>query len=186
MASRTESSALDAMSWIRSRERECTGELRFLQIDFEDLQSVSKAVKQFLDQERRLDGLFNNAGVMLPPTGEGLETEQGHELQLGTNVLAPFFFTKLLSPVLTDTAKRCKSGEVRVVWVSSSAAELLSPHGGVRIDDLDYQKEAPNWASYAISKAGVVLISQEYAKQHKADGIISVVRRAFFLGFFAF
>jgi len=35
----------------------------------------------------------------------GLKTKRGHELQLGTNTVAPFLFTKLLIPILIRTAK---------------------------------------------------------------------------------
>jgi retinol dehydrogenase 12 len=117
--------------------------------------------------------LFNNAGVMVPP--QGSKTKQGYELQLGTNNLAPFLFTELLTPVLVKTAKAKGPGNVRVVWVSSSAAELLSPNGGVEMDNLDYKREKGAWHKYGVSKAGNVLHAMEYAKRHGGEGIISVV-----------
>ena len=121
--------------------------------------------------------LWNNAGVMVPP--QGSKTKQGYELQLGTNNLAPFLFTKLLTPILASTAKMSPPGTVRVVWVSSSAAEVFSPPNGVDMDNLDYKKDKDIWFKYGVSKAGNVLHSKEYAKRHAGDGIISVVCSSF-------
>jgi retinol dehydrogenase-12 len=82
-----------------------------------------------LSKEKKLDVLWNNAGVMIPP--QGSKTAQGYELQLGTNNIAPFLFTKLLTPILQSTAKTAPPRTVRVVWLSSSVAESASPTGGV-------------------------------------------------------
>jgi retinol dehydrogenase-12 len=73
---------------------------------------------------------------MVPP--QGSKTKQGYELQLGTNDVAPFLFTKLLTPTLVKTAKESSPGSVRVVWVSSSVAEGASPKGGLDLGNLDY------------------------------------------------
>lgn len=135
---------------------------------------MKQAAQSFLRMEKRLDMLWNNAGVMLPPSGS--KTKQGYDMQLGVNCLAPFLFTQLLTPIMKETAKGAKTGSVRVLWVSSSATELFSPTGGVDLDNLDYKKPQSNHVRYAISKAGMVLLAQEYAKRHHEDGIISVVR----------
>lgn len=55
---------------------------------------------------------------MIPP--QGCVTKQGYELQLGTNCLGPFLFTRFLREAL--------EGE-RVVWLSSSAAERYAAGG---------------------------------------------------------
>jgi len=120
--------------------------------------------------------LWNNAGVMIPP--QGSKTKQGYELQLGTNNVAPFLFTKLLTPILIKTAKVAPPGAVRVVWTSSSAAEGLSPKGGVDLSNLDYKTDKAAWAKYGVSKAGNVLHATEYAKRYGPEGITSVVRLA--------
>jgi NAD(P)-dependent dehydrogenase (short-subunit alcohol dehydrogenase family) len=38
-------------------------------LDLSDLATVKPAVEEFLKQETRLDVLFNNAAVMMPPRG---------------------------------------------------------------------------------------------------------------------
>lgn len=110
---------------------------------------------------------------MVPP--QGSKTKQGYELQLGTNNVGSFLFTKLLTPILVKTAKLAPPGHVRVVWVSSSVAELYSPKNGVDLDNLDYKKDQSAYTKYGVSKAGNFYHSTEYAQLHKTDGIISVV-----------
>ena len=43
---------------------------------------------------------------------------------------------------------------MRVVWVSSPAAEGFSPTNGVDMDNLDYKKDKNAWLKYGVSKAG--------------------------------
>ena len=113
------------------------------------------------------------SGVMVPP--QGSTTKQGYEKQLGTNNVAPFLLTKLLHPMLAKTASTAPKDSVRVVWVSSSGAEVYSPKGGVDMDNLDYKKKKNLWWKYGTSKAGNVLHSGEFAKRFQNEGIISVV-----------
>ncbi len=110
---------------------------------------------------------------MVPPAGS--KTAQGYELQLGTNCVAPFLFTKLLTPLLIKTSKSSAPGDVRVVWTSSSVAEHASPKNGVDMSNLDYHNDIGLWSKYGVSKAGNWYHSTEYARRYKADGIISVV-----------
>jgi retinol dehydrogenase-12 len=105
---------------------------------------------------------------------DGSKTAQDYELQLGTNCVGPFLFTKLLTPVLISTAKTAPEGSVRVVWVSSSGAEM-SPTNGVEFDNLDYKEAKSTYQKYFISKAGNVLHALEFENRYKKDGVISVV-----------
>jgi hypothetical protein len=117
--------------------------------------------------------LWNNAGVMIPP--QGSKTKQGYELQLGTNNVAPFLFTKLLTPILIKTAKLEPPGTVRVVWTSSGMAEAGSPKNGVDMSNLNYKTDKSAWQKYSVSKAGNILHSKEFANRYAGDGLISVV-----------
>ena len=101
----------------------------FLALDLADLEAVRAAAGEFLRREERLHVLFNNAGVGYPAAGS--RSRQGFELQLGVNNLGTFLFTKLLTPTLARTARAEDPSSVRVVWVSSSAAESIQvPSGG--------------------------------------------------------
>lgn len=173
LVGRSASRSLDTTSEIKSGFPDSKGNLIFIKADFEDLVSVKNGAKLFLQKEERLDGLWNNAGVMLPEPGN--RTKQGYELQLGTNTLGPFLFSRLLTPILISTAKERKPGEVRIMWVASSAAELFTPKGGIDIENLDYKKDVSNTQKYGISKAGMILLNQEFARRHRVNGIISVV-----------
>lgn len=102
---------------------------------------------------------------------------QGHELQLGVNNLGPFLFTKLLTPLLIETAKSAPKGSVRVVWVSSSAAKNFAPQGGVELGNIDYQKDKGTWFKYGTSKAGNIFQGKEFARRYRDSGVISVVSR---------
>ena len=165
------------MTEIRHATPNSKGELIFLHLDLADLSTIKSTVDEFLSQQSRLDVLFNNAGVMDPPAGS--KTAQGYELQLGVNCIGTFMFTKLLTPILASTAKSAKSsGSVRVVWVSSSAADVLSPWGGVPVESLDnYHNSwaAPGPMKYGVSKAGSYYYGTEFAKRYTAaTGIVSV------------
>lgn len=173
IAARSASRSNAAIAWIKSQHPSSSGKLVFLKLDLNDLDGIKPSVEEFLEKEGRLDVLFNNAGVMIPP--QGSRTKQRFELQLGTNCVAPFLFTKLLTPLLVKTAKTSEKGGVRVIWVSSSAAHLAAPTGGVDMQNLDYKKDQPAWAKYGVSKGGNVLHAIEYARRYKGDGIVSIV-----------
>ncbi|KAF4945212.1 hypothetical protein FGADI_12111 [Fusarium gaditjirri] len=147
------------------------GHVSFLYVDLADLSTIKNAAQQFLQSNERLDVLFNNAGVMIPPHQE--VTKQGHDLQIGTNCLGPFLLTKLLTPAMIATSRITEKGSVRVVWVSSSIAELGSPQGGIILGELDNVHKSPG-LQYGISKAGNFLYAREFARRYKEEGIISV------------
>ncbi|KAI1116093.1 hypothetical protein F5Y14DRAFT_408042 [Nemania sp. NC0429] len=174
IVARSEAKANAAIDEIKKAEPNSHGALVFLKLDLADLSTIKASAEEFLQKEEKLHVLFNNAGVM-KPAPDNLKTAQGYELQLGVNNVGTFMFTKLLTPILAQTAKTESPGVVRVVWVSSSAAESPSaPKGGVRLDNLDYHEDQAWFPKYAISKAGNYLHGSEYARRYKADGILSV------------
>jgi retinol dehydrogenase-12 len=111
---------------------------------------------------------------MTPPAGS--VTHQSHELQMGTNVLGPWLFTELLTPLLQKTASTSPPGSVRVTW-AASLATMFSPKNGIAWSDAT--KTTPKLhgdriTDYAQSKASNVLLSREYAARHGKDsGIVS-------------
>jgi len=171
VAGRSETKGQKAIDDIKLKVPSSKGQVVFLQLDLADLTTIKKSADEFLAKETRLDVLWNNAGVMVPP--QGSKTAQGYELQLGTNCLGAFLFTKSLTPLLVETAKTAPPNSVRVIWLGSSATEL-SPKDGVVLDNLDYKKDQITWTKYAVSKTGNYYYGTEYAKRYKDDGIISV------------
>lgn len=172
VAARSEEKINAAIKEIRTAFPSSKGSLHYLHLDLGDLSTIKKSADEFLSKEQKLDVLWNNAGVMTPP--QGSKTVQGYELQLGTNCIGPFLFTKLLTPILVSTAKTSSPGSVRVVWVSSSGAEIFSPTNGIDLQNLDYKTDASAFKKYGISKAGNWYHATEFARLHKADGVVSV------------
>ena len=68
-----------------------------MELDLASLSSIRAFAQHFLDQGRPLHVLVNNAGVMNTARGK---TEDGFELQFGTNHLGHFLLTELLLPAL--------------------------------------------------------------------------------------
>jgi NAD(P)-dependent dehydrogenase (short-subunit alcohol dehydrogenase family) len=163
----------------------------FLKLDLADLKSIKAAADEFTTKERELHVLINNAGVMAPP--KEMVTNDGYDLQFGTNVLGQryrpglvspalililslqghFYFAKLLMPLLLSTAKSTPSGTVRVLNVSSSGAYYSS---GLKFDtfkDGAPRRKLNTWDLYFQSKYGNVVITAELARRYSKDGIVS-------------
>lgn len=173
MAARSGDKAREVIENIKSKNPNSTGDVIYLHLDLDNLSTIKKSAEKFLSREKRLDVLWNNAGVMMSPKGS--KTQQGYEKQLGTNALGPFLFTQQLMGVLSSTAKDSPEASVRVVWLSSSMVQLLAPPGGVDMGNLDYKTEKGAMHKYAVSKAANTFYSTELARRHSDDGIVSVV-----------
>lgn len=175
VACRSEEKATKAIAHIKKAAPKSKGELVFLSLDLADLTKVKVAAQSFLAQESKLHVLFNNAGVMVGPADPPLKTAQGYELALGVNCVGTFLFTKLLTPTLIATTRSDPADTVRVVWLSSFGLGQFAPEDrGIDLDNLDYHIPKPHVERYGISKCGDWLLGVEFARRHKADGIVSV------------
>ncbi|KAJ7339754.1 hypothetical protein DFH08DRAFT_783354 [Mycena albidolilacea] len=168
-----------AAAAIKKLEEETKKSAVFLELDLADLRSVRRAAESFLAQETRLDILFNNGGVMMPPLDQ--LTAQNHDLQFGTNVIGHFFLTELLIPALTKSHEEFKV-PARVIH-TSSAGHTFAPGNGIDFVSLKGgpQRDAwleekgsitSTWALYGESKIGNILISNYFAKKH-SDVLVS-------------
>ncbi|KAF3013214.1 hypothetical protein E8E14_005612 [Neopestalotiopsis sp. 37M] len=167
---RSEKKSLDAIADIKEAVPKSAGELIYLPLDLSDLNKVNESAKQFLSRERQLHILFNNAGVGYPEKGS--QSRQGYELQLGVNCIGTFAFTKLLTPALVATVKTAPTNSVRVVWVSSSAAEAITSKGFVeKVTKVDGMS---GFEQYCMSKLGNYYHATEFAARHRADGVVSL------------
>lgn len=175
MACRSEEKGSKAIADIKKTTPKSKGILVFLQLDLADLTKVKTAAQSFLAQESSLHVLFNNAGVMVGSQNPPLKTVQGYELALGVNCVGTFLFTKLLSPLITATARSEPADTVRVVWLSSFGLGQYAPEDrGIDMENLDYHIPVPHVDRYGISKCGDWLLGVEYARRYKAEGIVSV------------
>lgn len=175
IAGRSRVTALQKIEAIKSSVRDASsaGQLEYLPLDLSDLNTVKASVASFKSKESKLDVLWNNAGVSLPPIGS--VTKQGHELQIGTNCLGPFLFTKLLLPSLRSAAQGSPQGAVRVVWTSSQMVDMTAPTGGMILTDLDSPPQDKT-KNYVMSKTGNWFLASELARDVGPHGILSVTQ----------
>jgi NAD(P)-dependent dehydrogenase (short-subunit alcohol dehydrogenase family) len=110
------------------------------ELNLASLTSIRAFAEKFLAQQRKLDLLINNAGVMALPDRQ--LTADGFELQFGTNHLGHFALTGLLLPsIFTAPAPR-------IVTVSSIAHR----GGTIRFEDLQWARGYNPWPAYRQSK----------------------------------
>lgn len=109
---------------------------------------------------------------MIPAAGS--LTAQSHELQLGTNVLGPWFFTQCLTPLLQRTASNSPPGSVRVTW-AASLATMFSPTNGLTWDPATSAPKhyGDRSTDYAQSKAANALLAKGFQARYGKDGIMS-------------
>jgi NAD(P)-dependent dehydrogenase (short-subunit alcohol dehydrogenase family) len=132
-------------------------EVEPLPLDLGDLDVVAEAADHVLGRLRPLDLLINNAGVMAPPR---METEQGYELQFGTNHLGHFALTGRLLPKLLEAEAP------RVVTVSSMAHR----QGSMDFEDLNWEQGYSRWPAYGRSKLENLLFAFELDRRLRRAG----------------
>jgi NAD(P)-dependent dehydrogenase (short-subunit alcohol dehydrogenase family) len=133
--------------------------IRYADLNLASLAAVSQFVARFSQASDSLDVLINNAGVMFPPTRH--LTQDGFELQFGTNYLGHFALTAQLLPLLR------KARQPRVVNLSS----LVHRHGGaIHFDDLEWERSYNPWKAYSQSKLAVLLFTFELQRRSDAGG----------------
>lgn len=144
------------------------GSLHFLHLDTADLATVRLAATSFVARESRLDVLFNNAGAAA--TAGAPRSRQGHEFHLATNALGAFLLTRLLGPLLAQTAVSSSGGTpdaVRVVWPASLLVDSGAPRGGIRAEVLLREDAAGAGPVelYAASKTGCWFLASEFTRR---------------------
>ncbi len=131
--------------------------LDVMKLDLSSLASVHAFAEAFRARYERLDLLINNAGVMIPPYST---TEEGFELQFGTNHLGHFALTGLLLPLINQTPK------ARIVNVSSTAHRF----GKIDFDNLNAEMGYAKWPFYGQSKLANLLFTYELQRYLEAAG----------------
>ena len=131
------------------------------ELDLTSLASVDAAADALRTSLDRIDLLINNAGVMMTPKAT---TQDGFELQFGTNHLGHFALTgRLLDRVLETPGSR-------VVTVSSNGHKF----GRINFDDLQSERSYSRVGAYGQAKLANLLFTYELQRRLLGTNTIAV------------
>ena len=133
-------------------------DLEHIIADLSSLSQVRALAKEFLSRHDRLDVLMNNA-VIIPH--ERKVSQDGYELQLAVNHLAPFLLTNLLLDVLKASAPS------RIVNVSSG----IHHRGRIDLDDLQAERKYKPMQRYGTTKLANILFTRALTRRLKGTGV---------------
>ena len=117
-------------------------------LDLSSLASVDRLSETLNEEDAPIGILILNAGVMTPPSRQ--ETQDGFELQFGSNFLGHFCLLARLLPLL-------KAGRARV----TSQISVAASRGRINWDDLNWQRSYDSMMAYRQSKIALGLIGLE-------------------------
>lgn len=142
---------------LREMEKASGERLILLRLDVIDEDSALEAVARIEDRVDRVDVLFNNAGVSPGWNKGGLEELDLTRFlpTLETNIVGPVIVARVCLPLL----RRAKFP--RIVNVSSGAGSLSKAPSGMHM-------------AYAVSKAGLNMVTRMMAKQLGQEGFTVV------------
>ena len=130
-------------------------------VDLGSLASVRQFVAAYLARQQPLHLLINNAGIMATPFGH---TEDGFELQFGTNHIGHFALTTGLLPALKAP------GSARVVSLSSIGHRRCD----IDFDDINFERRPYEpFLGYGQSKTANALFAVGLTQRYASDGITS-------------
>lgn len=151
MACRSVDKAMEAKNKIIKQNPKANVEV--MSLDLSSLKSINTFAGFFREKFSKIDLLINNAGVMVPPY---TKTEDGFELQFGTNHLGHFALTGLLIDLILATKNS------RIVNVSSGAHNM----GKIDFNDLNWEKRSyKKWFAYGMSKIANLYFTYELQRK---------------------
>jgi NAD(P)-dependent dehydrogenase (short-subunit alcohol dehydrogenase family) len=146
---------------VAAKIRKSTGnpDIEVISLELDSLASTRACAKEFLASHDELNLLINNAGVMACPFGK---TQDGFEMQFGTNHLGHFVFTNSIMPALL------KGAPGRIVNLSSGGHRFSN----VLFDDVNFEStDYHKFLSYGQSKTANVQFSVGLDARLKDRGI---------------
>jgi len=142
---------------VREVAAQGDGSFELLEMDLASFTSVRNATNAISAAGHPIDLIIANAGVMATPFGL---TEDGFEMQLGTNHLGHFLFINRLEPLIPDGG--------RVVVLGSSGHRYGPPD----LDDPNFQTRPYDPAlAYGRSKSANILFAVEFDRRHRNRGV---------------
>jgi len=129
--------------------RNSGGRSVFIQADVSRRDDVQMMVNRTAEEYRRIDVLFNNAGIQGPVAPTARLTEADWDLILDTNLKSVFLASKYAIPVML--------GHGGGVIINTSSAAGLNGRAGI--------------AAYCVSKGGIILLTKSMAAEYGAQNI---------------
>jgi NAD(P)-dependent dehydrogenase (short-subunit alcohol dehydrogenase family) len=162
LAGRNATKGQQAVTSVRAAVAGAT--ISFELLDLASLASITAFGQRMRRTRSNLDVLINNAGVMVPPRRQ--MTEDGFELQIGTNYLGHFALTAHLLPLLA------RGDKPRVVSLSSIAAR----QGAIDFSNLNAERSYTPMPIYTQSKLACLMFAYELQRRSNAAnwGITSI------------
>jgi len=148
LACRNEQRGNEAVEKIKKETHNKNVVLKIL--DLASIKSIKNFAKDITENEKRVDILINNAGIL--GSGEAV-TEDGLQLAWQSNHFGPVLLTLLLLDVLK------KSTPSRIVNVSSGLAKISN----LSLKTLNLY--VGHWGTYSDTKLANILFTQELAKK---------------------
>ncbi|XP_023654776.2 retinol dehydrogenase 12-like isoform X1 [Paramormyrops kingsleyae] len=127
-------------------------------LDLSDTKSIREFAELINKEEKQVDILINNAGIMMCPYSKTID---GFEMQFGVNHLGHFLLTYLLIDLIK------KSAPARIINVSSMAHTW----GPIRLDDINHEKSYDSKKAYGQSKLANILCTRLMAKKLEGTGV---------------
>ncbi|GGH36247.1 SDR family NAD(P)-dependent oxidoreductase [Microbacterium album] len=130
-----------------------SGDVSVQALDLTSLDSIRSAAEELRSTHSRIDLLINNAGVMYTPRRT---TEDGFELQFGTNHLGHFALTGLLLDRMLPVPGS------RIVTVSSTGHRIRA---AIHFDDLNWERSYSRVAAYGQAKLANLMFTYELQRR---------------------
>ncbi|KAJ7096020.1 hypothetical protein C8R43DRAFT_1169470 [Mycena crocata] len=137
--------------------------IRTLLLDLSSMAAVRRSAATLNEYAEPIHVLINNAATGIAPFNLSAD---GLEMQIATNYIGPFLFTKLIAPKIL--AARTVEYTPRVVMVSSDAHSLLDAFG-VDLEFFETPKAGkyPIYSPYQQAKSANILFALELSKRAK-------------------
>lgn len=174
---RTTSKGDDAVNQLQ-KEIKTSSSLSTLQVDLESDTSIEKAIQEITSKYGRLDVLVNNGGASFDPhiASGKLSIRDGFNKSWDVNVSGTHVLTHHAIPLLL------KSSDPRLMFVTSGTSsmhETIAPDMPPPIQRINASPDA-GWpkpaglnpiTTYRSSKAGLNMLTREWARILKNDGV---------------
>lgn len=131
-------------------------------LDLADTKSIREFAEKINTEEKQVNILINNAGVMVCPYGK---TADGFEMQIGVNHMGHFLLTYLLLDLIKSSAP------ARIITVSSMAHKW----GAINLEDINSEKSYDKRKAYSQSKLANILFTRSLAKRLEGTGVTTYV-----------